>query len=188
MSDCNKWAGTAAFVLWICGMAVGPLSAYADTPRVSGDESLELAMHHGRPHGGRHERHGMHHGMGRGGEGICPQTRTAPQAPQTVYGLNNPLEATKENVERGKSLYQRMAEPTACKVCHGATGNGMGMMAQGLNAVPRNFTCKETMQEITDGQIFWIIKNGTPTGMPPYPFMDEKDVWKVVLYLRQFAK
>ncbi|MCF8721468.1 c-type cytochrome [Nitrospina gracilis] len=188
MNQSNFWARAFTLSLLATSFAAWPQFSYAEAPDPGVNETLQLAMHQGRPHGGDHERHGLHHGMGRGGKGICPQTRTAPQAPKTVYSLKNPLKPTEENLMKGESLYQWTAEPTACKVCHGPSGNGMGMMAQGLNAMPRNFTCAETMQEITDGQMFWIIKNGTPTGMPPYPFMDENEVWKVILYIRQMAK
>ena len=148
--------------------------------------SVTLAMHQGRPHGGRHERHQMHHGMGRGGQGICPQTRTTPQAPDEFLKMKNPLELTVENLTRGEDLYQWSAEPSACKVCHGATGNGLGMMAQGLAAVPRNFTCPQTMHAIPDGQLFWIIKNGSPAGMPASKFLSDNEIWRLIFYIRQF--
>ncbi len=164
-----------------------PGAMWADPVVPSGD--LQLAMHHGRAHGGMHERHQMHHGMGRGGKGICPQTRTAPPAPVTMENLKNPLEPTREVLRRGESIFHWTAEPSACKVCHGSTGNGLGMMAQSTAAMPRNFTCAETMKEVSDGQMFWIIKNGSQgTGMPPFPFLSEDEIWSVITYVRQFAK
>ncbi len=151
---------------------------------------IQLIMHHGRPHGGHHGRHSMHHGMGRRSQGICPQTRTTAHAPSEIGSLKNPLELTRENLDRGESLFQRTAEPTACKICHGPEGNGFGMMAQGLSPMPRNFTCKETMNEIADGQMFWIIKNGSPgTGMPAFKlFLSDEEIWQLILYIRQFSK
>ncbi len=63
------------------------------------------------------------------------------------------------------------------------------MMAQGLSPMPRNFTCSETMKEISDGQMFWIIRNGSPgTGMPAYKFLSEDEIWKLILYIRHFDK
>ena len=148
---------------------------------------MQLAMHFGRPHHGK--THGMHHGMGRRSKGFCPQQRTAPLAPEDIRGKVNPLKPSRENFLAGQSFFQVQAAPTACKVCHGPEGNGLGMMAQGLGAMPRNFTCKETMKEITDGQIFWIIKNGTgDTGMPPYSFLSENEIWQLVLYIRRFSE
>ncbi|MFQ5481590.1 MAG: c-type cytochrome [Nitrospinaceae bacterium] len=148
-----------------------------------------VAMHQGSPHGGQFERHQLHHGMGRGGRGICPQIRVTPQAPGQVYNSKNPLAPTPENLAEGRSLFHYKAQPTVCKVCHGANGNGMGMMAQGLNPMPRNFTCKETMDKVSDGQMFWIIKNGTPSAaMPPFQlFLNEKQIWQLILYIRTLS-
>ncbi len=156
---------------------------------VSSEEEIVLAMHHGRPHGGRHERHQQHHGMGRAGKGICPQTRTTAQAPDKIAQLKNPFESNAENFTKGESLYQWTAEPNPCKICHGPAGNGLGMMAQGLPAMPRNFTCSEIMKEVSDGQMFWIIKNGSPvTGMPAYKFLSDDEIWKLIIYIRHFDK
>jgi mono/diheme cytochrome c family protein len=146
----------------------------------------QLAMHMGREHeGGQHM---MHHGMGRGGKGICPQMRTVPQAPEKFAEMKNPLARNEKNLNEGESLFQLQAEPTACKICHGMTGNGLGMMAHGSGAVPRNFACAETMQGISDGQLFWVIKNGSGgTGMPAYKFLKDEQVWQLILYLRRFV-
>lgn len=127
-------------------------------------------------------------GMGRGGKGICPQTRTVPQAPAGYSDKKNPLSPTSNNLNAGESLFHVQAEPTACKVCHGVTGNGMGMMAQGSGAIPRNFGCAETMKGISDGQLFWVIKNGSgATGMPAYKFLSDEQIWQLILYLRKFS-
>ncbi|MFQ5444094.1 MAG: c-type cytochrome [Nitrospinales bacterium] len=148
------------------------------------DENIVLAF---RRRHGRH--HPLHHGMGRAGSGVCPQTRTIVQAPDSIDKLKNPLPASRENIDVGEGLYQTDAEPTACKVCHGENGNGIGMMAQGLAAMPRNFTCAETMKKVTDGQMYWVIKNGSPTGgMPPYKFLEENQIWQLIHYLRRFAQ
>ena len=72
--------------------------------------------------------------------GICPQSRKTEEAPPRYILKQNPLSATKKNIERGKSLYQREAKPTACKMCHGIRGNGNGRLARGLEPAPRNFT------------------------------------------------
>jgi len=132
---------------------------------------------------------GIHpHSMDFGGKEICPQARTT-QAPDDVYHLKNPLQPTQSNLDAGESLYRVDAQPTACKICHGLTGNGLGMMAQGLNPPPRNFICKITMKEIPDGQLFWVIKNGSHgTGMPAYPELTENQIWQLVLHLRGLSE
>ncbi len=133
---------------------------------------------------------GIHpHSMGFGGKGICPQPRVMVQAPDDFYHLKNPLQSTQQNLDAGESLYRVDAQPTACKICHGLTGNGFGMMAPGLNPPPRNFTCAETMKKVPDGQLFWVIKNGSRgTGMPAYSELTEKQIWQLVLHLRLLSK
>jgi len=142
-----------------------------------------MMMRHGRGMGMHH------HSMGMAGKGNCPQSRMTAQAPEGIYQLNNPLEPTQKNLDAGESLFRVEAQPTACKICHGVEGNGFGMMAQGLNPPPRNFTCAETMEEISDGQLFWIIRNGSQgTGMPAFLELKDEQVWQIILYLRSLAK
>ncbi|GJL79565.1 MAG: hypothetical protein NPINA01_25540 [Nitrospinaceae bacterium] len=132
----------------------------------------------------------MHpHSMGFQGKGVCPQLRVTAQAPEDIYRQKNPLEPTQENLDAGQSLFRIDSQPTACKICHGVKGNGFGMMAPGMNPPPRNFTCAETMKDIPDGQLFWVIRNGSPgTGMPAYPELNEKQIWQIVLHLRSFTR
>ncbi|MGV7221008.1 MAG: c-type cytochrome [Nitrospinales bacterium] len=144
--------------------------------------NLLLAMHFGQTHQ-------KHHGEGRLGVGICPQTRATAKAPDEDHEKKNPLKTTRKNIDAGETLFNLMAEPTPCKICHGVKGNGLGIMAHGLAAMPRNFTCNETMEKITDGQIFWIIRNGSPgTGMPAFKFLTDEQIWQLILYIRRFAR
>lgn len=130
-----------------------------------------------------------HHSMGFGGKGTCPQMRVTAQAPEDIYQYKNPLEPTQQNLDAGESLFRVEAQPTACKICHGAVGNGFGMMAPGLNPPPRNFTCAKTMNDISDGQLFWIIKNGSQgTGMPAYAELQDRQIWQLIHHLRRFSK
>ena len=118
----------------------------------------------------------------------CPQPRITEQAPAEIYNLENPLKATAENIKKGKVLYQTKAKPMACKHCHGITGDGNGPMAKGFNPPPRNFTCAQTINNVPDGQLFWIIKNSSPgTGMISYQNLRNKQVWQIILYIRQLA-
>ena len=120
--------------------------------------------------------------------GICPQSRNTKQAPPKYKKKINPLLATTQNIEKGKLLYQVEAKPTACKMCHGIRGNGNGLLARRLEPAPRNFTCKETMEVISEGQLFWIIKNGSKgTAMPSHKFtLSDRDIWQIIYYLKNF--
>jgi len=121
--------------------------------------------------------------------GICPQSRKTEKAPSRYVLKQNPLFATAKNIERGKLLYQTEAKPMACKMCHGIRGNGNGRLARGLEPAPRNFTCEDTMKSLSDGQLFWIIKNGSKgTAMQAHKFtLSDKDIWQIIHYLKRFA-
>ncbi len=119
----------------------------------------------------------------------CPQPRLTQQAPPEYFQLKNPLEANPENLRKGKLLYQVKAKPIACKHCHGIIGDGKGPLGIDLNPPPRNFTCAKTINGVPDGQLFWIIKNGSPeTEMFSYNELKDDEIWKIILYIRQLAQ
>ena len=120
--------------------------------------------------------------------GQCPQPRFTGRAPDAVYALSNPLGHSPENIAAGRRLYEKGAQP-ACRTCHGLKGDGRGPLAAQFDPPPRNFACAKTVNGIPDGQLFWIIQNGSPgTSMPSFPALSEEQVWQVVLYLRELAR
>lgn len=181
------------------------------------NETFFLVQHggppegHGPRHGGRgrhcsemgHERdcpggrgmghrggmgHGMHHGGGKGGTAQCPQPRSTVKAPEEFYNRTNPVENTPDTVEQGRLLFQLDAQPS-CVMCHGSQGDGTGGFGVNLSPPPRNFTCTETMKEIPDGQLFWVIQNGSPdTGMPPFQDLRDEQIWKLIIFIRSLAQ
>lgn len=121
--------------------------------------------------------------------GVCPQPRNTKRAPGTFRKMTNPLEASQEHIKAGKTLFHETAMPLACKQCHGEKGDGHGPMGGALNPHPRNFTCGETMQDISDGQMFWIIKKGSPgTGMMAFSGMSDNQIWQLIHYIRTLVK
>ena len=122
--------------------------------------------------------------------GICPQNRKTPSAPSRISRKENPLKSNPQNMSKGRELYHKKSKPNACKLCHGIRGNGNGRLAENLNPPPRNFTCTDTMKTISDGQMFWIIKNGSRgTAMPAHKStLSDQEIWKLILYLRKFSK
>ena len=85
------------------------------------------------------------------------------------------------------SEYDKTAKPLACKMCHGAKGDGTGKLGAAFKSpkAPRNFACKDTMKKVSAGQMFWIIKNGSKgTGMTKMKLKD-KEIWDVIKYIRE---
>jgi len=87
----------------------------------------------------------------------CPQKRKTKSAPGGMSHMNKIKKASWAN---GKKIFQKTAKPMACKICHGKKGAGDGKLGKALKPHPRNFTCKKTMQNVSAGQMFWIIKYG----------------------------
>jgi mono/diheme cytochrome c family protein len=120
--------------------------------------------------------------------GQCPQQRSTVKAPGEIYVLKNPQRSTPERLAIGRRLYEKAATP-ACEMCHGARGDGKGTLATQFEPRPRNFTCAEMLDEIPDGQLFWIIRNGSPdTAMPAYKKLSDRSIWRIILYLRTLSK
>ena len=127
--------------------------------------------------------------VGDGPSGVCPQPRTTTRAPGKFRRMQNPLASTPENIKAGESLFQQTAQPIACMNCHGKKGDGQGPMGAALKPHPRNFTCGETMNELADGQLFWVIKKGSPgTGMMAFPGLRDDQIWQLIHYIRSLAK
>lgn len=166
---------SAGLMLW----AMSGL-AHAGSPDVKADPGAAvLASHRGEAH---------EEMLLEGASGACPQARKTPDAPAEFLEMKNPLPETKENIKAGETLFKVDAGPTPCLVCHGFEGNGMGIIHEQLQPKPRNFTCYYTMGELSDGQLFWIIKNGSPgTRMPAFGALSDEQVWQLVLYIRRFA-
>jgi len=122
--------------------------------------------------------------------GICPQKRTTRTAPGSYIEKINPIPKNPETLSRGKQLYFQTAKPTACKMCHGIRGNGNGRLAPGLEPPPRNFSCDKTMKPLSDGQLFWIIQNGSKhTAMPAHKkHLTSSQIWELVHFIKAFSK
>jgi mono/diheme cytochrome c family protein len=125
-----------------------------------------------------------------GGEGAaCAQPRKTAQAPHEFIATPNPLPASAGGLQAGKELFLKTAQPVACVMCHGERGDGKGLMGAALVPPPRNFTCGAMMKDIPDGQLYWIIKNGSPgTGMMAFPGLPDEQVWQLIHYIRSLAK
>lgn len=107
---------------------------------------------------------------------------------EEVKAWQNPLTATTENIEKGKAIFQGKA---FCMTCHGRDGKGLGDIEGLRGKLPRNFTDKSWQAVRTDGELFWILKNGSPgTDMASFiPLvMTDEEAWQVLLYVRSLAQ
>ena len=99
--------------------------------------------------------------------------------------LTNPLAESPETHAKGKALYEGKG---GCSNCHGQNGGGDGPLAGSLNPAPRNFHHHGFWRHRTDGELFWVIKNGiNMTGMPSFGAtgVPDPEIWSMVAFLKK---
>ena len=111
------------------------------------------------------------------------------EAKKTTSPLYDKAEdAPAEIVAEGKALFEGKG---TCVNCHGKNGDGQGPAGKVLNPGPRNFTNCKFHKKRKDGELMWVIKNGSPgTGMVPLvpATINEEEAWKIIAYERSFCK
>jgi mono/diheme cytochrome c family protein len=100
--------------------------------------------------------------------------------------LKSPILSLPEIAAKGKALYEGKG---TCVNCHGATGRGDGVAAAVLDPSPRNFHHHGFWRHRTEGEVFWVIKNGSAgTGMLPLGgLLTDEEIWTVIQYERSFS-
>ena len=102
--------------------------------------------------------------------------------PAAAKQMKNPLTPTPLAIAEGRDHFA-----DHCAVCHANSGSGKTEM--GRNMYPPAPDMRESgTQSLTDGELFFIVKNGIRfTGMPGWGGEDE-DNWKLVLFIRHLPQ
>jgi mono/diheme cytochrome c family protein len=95
----------------------------------------------------------------------------------------NPVKSTADSIARGKKLYGY-----DCAMCHGVDGDGKGDLAADMKLDLADFRSPKTLKDRTDGEIFYIIKNGQGQMPGERDRAKPNQIWDVVNYLRSCAK
>lgn len=103
-------------------------------------------------------------------------------APKSADSNKNPFINNANALKEGKSLFVLY-----CVVCHGDKGKGDGLASAALNPKPANFN-SATVQNQTDGAIFWKITTGNSPMASYKDILTETQRWQLVNYLRTFRK
>ncbi|MBX3332001.1 MAG: cytochrome c [Nitrospira sp.] len=100
--------------------------------------------------------------------------------------LRSPLSNSPEAIEQGKAVYNGKG---TCFTCHGVDGDGKGPAGAKLNPAPRNFQHHGFWRHRTQGELFWIIKHGSPgTGMVGFgQVLSDEEIWALIQYERTFS-
>lgn len=94
----------------------------------------------------------------------------------------NPIKPSEESLAKGKKLYG-----FDCAMCHGKDGDGKGDMAADMKNVTA-FSKPDALKNRTDGELFYIIRNGKGDMPPEGDRAKDDDIWNMVNYIRSLAK
>ncbi len=124
---------------------------------------------------------------------LSPQQKTTAPAPATpaltvipvaAARMVNPITPTTESQAHAKNVYG-----IDCAMCHGAKGDGKGDpgIISDMSLTMMDFTNPDTLKNRTDGELFYIIKNGQGK-MPGEDRAKDDEIWNLVVYLRSMSK
>jgi len=97
------------------------------------------------------------------------------KVPAADHARVNPVAGQPPAIAAGRNLYQNN-----CAQCHGSNGEGRGS---------RPAVRSERIAAATDGDLYWILRNGEPfRGMPAWAKLPEGQRWQIVAYLRSLQQ
>jgi len=103
--------------------------------------------------------------------------------PAEAAKLTNPVKATAASIAQARKTYGY-----DCAMCHGSDGDGKGDLAVDMKSKLLDYRDAAALKDKTDGELFYIIKNG----MGEMPSEGERakpdEIWNLVIYVRSFAK
>ncbi len=113
------------------------------------------------------------------------QDKAAPadwKVPDDLISKTNPVKPTPDGLAHAKKTWGY-----DCAVCHGATGDGKGDIASTLKAPLKSLNDPATLQGMSDGEIFYIIKAGKGEMPPEGDRGKPDDLWNLVSLVRSFS-
>ena len=105
--------------------------------------------------------------------------------PERYEKMQNPLSAHGVDLIEAGGHYEEH-----CAVCHGDDGSGKPKFHGIMYPRPTDLLSPDT-QEMSDGELYWVIKNGVRwSGMPAFgkPGESDEHAWKMVAYVRHLPK
>jgi mono/diheme cytochrome c family protein len=119
-----------------------------------------------------------------------PASTSTPQVTPTYAAIPveatkqpNPVKATPESIARARKWWT-----LDCAMCHGKDGDGKGETAKDMKLAIADFTDPATLKDRTDGEIFYIIRNGHKDMPPEGQRVKTEQNWDLVNYVRSLAK
>lgn len=105
------------------------------------------------------------------------------QIPPEAAKMANPVKPTAESLARGKKDYGY-----DCAICHGEDGGGKGELVDSMKLTLKDYRDPASLKDLTDGEIFYIIKNGKGSMTGEGDRRKPNEIWDMVNYVRSFSK
>ena len=107
--------------------------------------------------------------------------------PTGVRQRKNPVALTPQVLDEARAHWA-----DHCAACHANDGSGDAVMGRNMYPPAPDMRLAET-QQMTDGELFYIIQNGVRlTGMPAWGRLgnahDDEDSWKLVYFIRHLPQ
>jgi mono/diheme cytochrome c family protein len=97
------------------------------------------------------------------------------RVPESDRSRSNPYAGQADAVAAGSKLFA-----DHCSKCHGGDALGRGK---------RPSLRSKEVQQATDGQIFWFLRNGNlRRGMPSWSSLPEPSRWQIIAYLKSLGE
>jgi mono/diheme cytochrome c family protein len=103
--------------------------------------------------------------------------------PAAARDMVNPVKATPESLAHARKVYGY-----DCAMCHGVNGDGKGDLVGDLKLKLKDYTDPAALKDLTDGELFYLIKNGKGQMPPEGDRGKPEDIWNLVTLVRSFAK
>jgi mono/diheme cytochrome c family protein len=103
--------------------------------------------------------------------------------PAEAAHMANPIKPTAESQAHAKKVYGY-----DCAMCHGVKGDGKGDLVADMKLTVKDFTDPASLKDMTDGELFYIIKNGKGQMPPEGDRGKPEDIWNMVIFVRSLAR
>ena len=115
--------------------------------------------------------------------GQQPPAPAPPTTPAAAVPAVNPVKPTAESQAKAKKMYGY-----DCAMCHGEKGDGKGDLVADMKLTLKDYSDPAALKDLSDGEIFNIIKNGKGQMTGEGDRAKPDDIWNLVIYVRSFAK
>jgi mono/diheme cytochrome c family protein len=114
------------------------------------------------------------------------QTKTGSTEPKMTpedVAKKNPVPPTPEGLAEARKLFGYN-----CAMCHGKSGDGKGDLVADMKLELRDWRDASSIENMTDGELFWIVSNGKGKMPGEGDRTAEKIRWNFVNLVRSFGK